>query len=171
MSFLTLKGRCAIVTGAAQGIGYHTARMMCENGMKTAIVDLNEEKLRETAKELNALGGAEVFAAGCDVSSLEAIEKAITIIAERFGGIDVLVNGAGILNATKIPDIPLDEWEKILKVNLTGSFFMMQKALPYLEKSAHPRVINIASVGGRMGGVGNSMSYAASKGGMIAITR
>jgi 3-oxoacyl-[acyl-carrier protein] reductase len=171
MGFLTLEGRVSIVTGAAQGIGFHTARMMCRNGMKTALVDMNGEKLEKMAAELNAAGGAEAFPLVCDVSDQASIERTVTAAAERFGGLDVLVNGAGILSATKIPDIQLEEWEKILKVNLTGSFFMIQKALPYLTKSKHPRIINIASVAGRMGGVGNSMSYAASKGGMIAITR
>jgi 3-oxoacyl-[acyl-carrier protein] reductase len=171
MGFLTLEGRVAIVTGAAQGIGFHTARMMCRNGMKTALVDMNEEKLEKAAAELNASGGAGAFPLVCDVSDQASIERTVKAAAERFGGLDVLVNGAGILSATKIPDIKLEEWEKILKVNLTGSFFMIQTALPYLKNSRYPRIINIASVAGRMGGVGNSMSYAASKGGMIAITR
>jgi 3-oxoacyl-[acyl-carrier protein] reductase len=171
MGFLTLEGRVALVTGAAQGIGFHTARMMCRNGMRTALVDMNGEKLEKAAADLNASGGAEAFPLVCDVSDQDSIRKTVKAAAERFGGLDVLVNGAGILNATKIPDIKLEEWEKILKVNLTGSFFMIQTALEYLKKSKHPRIINIASVAGRMGGVGNSMSYAASKGGMIAITR
>jgi 3-oxoacyl-[acyl-carrier protein] reductase len=171
MGFLTLEGRAAIVTGAAQGIGFHTARMMCRNGMKTALVDMNGERLEKMVAEINAAGGAEAFPVVCDVSDEASIERAVTAAAGHFGGLDVLVNGAGILSATKIPDIKLEEWEKILKVNLTGSFFMLQAVLPYLKNSRHPRIINIASVAGRMGGVGNSMSYAASKGGMIAITR
>jgi 3-oxoacyl-[acyl-carrier protein] reductase len=171
MGFLTLEGRVALVTGAAQGIGFHTARMMCRNGMKTALADMNGEKLEKAAAELNASGGAGAFPLVCDVSDQGSIERTVRAAAEHLGGLDVLVNGAGILSAAKIPDIKLEEWEKILKVNLTGSFFMLQAALPYLKKSRHPRIINIASVAGRMGGVGNSMSYAASKGGMIAVTR
>jgi 3-oxoacyl-[acyl-carrier protein] reductase len=168
---LTLEGRVSIVTGAAQGIGFHTARMMCRNGMKTALVDMNGEKLEKMAAELNASGGEEAFPLVCDVSDQASIERTVKAAADHFGRLDVLVNGAGILSAAKIPDIKLEEWEKILKVNLTGSFFILQAVLPYLTKSKHPRIINIASVAGRMGGVGNSMSYAASKGGMIAITR
>ncbi|MDR1107881.1 MAG: SDR family oxidoreductase [Spirochaetaceae bacterium] len=171
MGFLTLEGRVALVTGAAQGIGFHTARMMCRNGMKTVLADMNGEKLEKAAAELNTAGGAEAFPLVCDVADQASIGKTVKAAAERFGALDVLVNGAGILSATKIPDIQLEEWDKILKVNLTGAFFLIQTALGYLKNSRHPRIINIASVGGRMGGVGNSMSYAASKGGMIAITR
>jgi 3-oxoacyl-[acyl-carrier protein] reductase len=171
MSVLTLKGRVAFVTGAAQGIGFVTAKMMSREGMKVALCDLNAEKLISSAQEINAAGGAEAFAVPCDVSCETALEAALEAAAGHFGQLDVVVNSAGILSATKIPDIQRAEWDKILSVNLSGAFFASQKALPWLKKSAHPRIINIASVAGRMGGVGNSMSYAASKGGMVAITR
>jgi len=172
MGVLTLNGRVAIVTGAAQGIGYHAAKMLCQNGMKTALVDLNKEKIQKAAAELNALpGSAGAAAFACDVSDEKAIEKTVNEIISHFGQVDVLVNGAGILSAAKIPDIQREEWDRILGVNLSGSFFMVQKALQYLKQSKHPRVINISSVAGRMGGVENSMSYAASKGGICAITR
>ena len=172
MSVLTLSGRVAIVTGAAQGIGNHAAKMFCENGMKTALVDLNAEKIKKAAEELNALpGSAGAAAFACDVCDEKAIEKTVNEIAAHFGQIDVLVNGAGILSVAKIPDIQREEWDRILGVNLSGSFFMVQKALPYLKQSKHGRIINISSVAGRMGGIENSMSYAASKGGICSITR
>ena len=172
MGFLTLEGRVAIVTGAAQGIGFHTAKMMCRNGMPVALVDLKKDVLQKAAEELNALeDSAGVTPFICDVSNEEAIVKTIDEIAAHFGRIDVLVNGAGILSAAKIPDIQREEWDRVLGVNLSGSFFMVQKALPFLKKSNHGRIINISSVAGRMGGVENSMSYAASKGGICAITR
>ena len=171
MSVLTLAGRVAIVTGAAQGIGYHAAKMLCRNGMKTALVDLNGERVQKASEELNALpdcAGAAPFA--CDVADETAIEKTVNEIAAHFGQIDVIVNGAGILSAVKIPDVQREEWDRILGVNLSGSFFMVQKALPHLKQSKHGRVINISSVAGRMGGVEASMSYTASKGGVCAVT-
>jgi len=172
MGVFTLTGRVAIVTGAAQGIGYHAAKMLCQNGMKTALVDLNTEKVQKAAEELNALpGSAGAAPFVCDVSDETAIEKTIHEIAAHFGQVDVLVNGAGILSAAKVPDIQRDEWDRILGVNLSGPFFMVQKALPYLKQSKHGRIINISSVSGRMGGIESSMSYTASKGGMCAITR
>ena len=172
MGFLTLEGRVAIVTGAAQGIGFHTAKMMCKNGMRVAMVDLKKDKLQKSAEELNALPGAAGAAPFvCDVSDEKIIEKTVNEIAAHFGQIDVVVNAAGILSSTKIPDIQREEWDSIIGVNLGGTFFMVQKALPFLKKSGHHRIINISSVAGRMGGVENSMSYAASKGGICAITR
>ena len=172
MGVLTLQGRIAVVTGAAQGIGFHTAKMMCLNGMRTALVDIKQETLQKAAAEINALpDSAGAFPFACDVSDEKAIEKTISEIAAHFGGIDVLVNCAGILSATQIPDMQREEWDRVLGVNLSGAFFMAQKALPYLKKSKHPRIINISSVAGRMGGMENSMSYAASKGGICAITR
>ena len=172
MGILTLEGRVAIVTGAAQGIGFHAAKMMAANGMKVALVDLNAEKIKKAAEDIKALpdcAGAAPFT--CDVSDEKAIEKTVAEIAGHFGRIDVLVNSAGILSSTKIWDIQREEWDRILGVNLSGSFFMVQKVIPYLKQSKHPRIINISSVAGRMGGVENSMSYAASKGGICAITR
>jgi 3-oxoacyl-[acyl-carrier protein] reductase len=177
MGFLTLEGRVAIVTGAAQGIGFHTAKMMYRNGMRVALVDVKKDTLEKAVDKIAALSdfsapsSVGVFPFLCDVSDEKAIEKTVEDIAARFGQIDVLVNGAGILSATKIPDIQREEWDRILGVNLSGSFFMVQKALPYLKKSKHGRIINISSVAGRMGGMENSMSYAASKGGLCAITR
>jgi len=172
MAILTLTGRTAIITGAAQGIGFHCAKMMCLNGMKTALVDISGEKLQKAVNELRSQEKAEETAAFvCDVSDERAIEKTVQEIAAHFGQIDVIVNSAGILSAEKIPDIERESWDRILDVNLSGPFFMVQKALPYLKKSRHARVINISSVAGRMGGMENSMSYAASKGGLCAITR
>ncbi len=171
MSVLTLSGRVALVTGSAQGMGFATAKMMSQNGMKVAMIDYSVEKLDEAVAELTALGGEEVFGVPCDVSDEEAIQKAVQSAAAHFGRIDVLVNCAGILSSTKIPDITRKEWDRVLAVNLTGSFFMIQAALPYLKESACPRIVNVSSTAGRGGGVENSMSYSASKGGLCAITR
>ena len=177
MSVLTLSGRVAIVTGASQGIGYHTAKMLCKNGMKVALVGRNAKKLEKAVEELRATAGsseessAEIAAFACDVSDVKAIEKTINEIVAHFGKIDVLVNSAGLLSATKIPDIQKEEWDHILGVNLSGSFFMIQKVLPYMKQSEHGRIINISSMAGRMGAVESSMSYSASKGGICAMTR
>ena len=167
----TLEGRIAVVTGGAQGIGYHVAELMSLGGMKVAIMDIQETKIKASAKKLSALGGAEVIGVACDVSDDNSIERSLEKAAREFGGIDVLVNCAGILSSTKIPQITRKEWDRVLSVNLSGTFFMIQKALPYIQKSSAGRIINISSTAGRMGGVENSMSYSASKGGVCAITK
>lgn len=170
MEAFTFEGRVAVVTGAAQGIGFHSAKKLCENGMKVALVDLNEEKVKRAAAEVAASGGIAIGLA-CDVSDENSIEQMIEEVAGQFGGVDVVVNSAGILSSTKVPDIKRCDWDRMLAVNLSGTFFTIQKAWPYLIKSSHGRVINISSTAGRMGGVENSMSYTASKGGVCAITK
>lgn len=170
MDAFTFKGRVAVVTGAAQGIGFHSAKKLCENGMKVAFVDLNEEKVKRAAAEVAALGGTAIGLA-CDVSDENSIERMIGEVVRQFGGVDVVVNSAGILSSTKVPDMKRCDWDRMLAVNLSGTFFTIQKAWPYLIKSSHGRVINISSTAGRMGGVENSMSYTASKGGVCAITK
>ncbi len=166
---LTLKDRVALVTGAAQGLGYAFAKMLGENGMAVALVDINGDKARAAAAEL---GKNNVNAAGfaCNVADNDSIASMIHAVIDYFKQIDVVVNSAGTMNATKIPDITREEWDKMMAVNLGGTFFVTQAALPYLKKSTAGRVINIASNAGRMGGYENSMTYTATKGGVISLT-
>ena len=171
IDLLTLKNSVAFVTGGAQGMGFSIARMMSLHGMKVVVADINADKIVQVARELNAVGGEKVVSVACDVSDENSIEVAIKKAVSEFHQLDVVVNCAGILSAAKIRDITRKEWDRILAVNLSGTFFTIQKALPYLQKSKAGRIINISSTAGRMGGVENSMSYSASKGGVCAITK
>lgn len=166
---LTLKDRVAIVTGAAQGLGYAMTKMLSENGMAVAIIDINPDKARQAAESLNGKG-AEVAAFACDIADNADIARAVAEIAAKFGQIDVLVNCAGIAATTRVPDVTRAEWDRMLAVNLGGTFFMAQAVLPHLQKSKAGRIINISSNAGRMGGFETSMAYSASKGGVIALT-
>lgn len=161
--------RTAIVTGAAQGIGLAIARRFCEEGYHTVLLDVNEEKVSQSAAQLSGCPGKAIGMA-CDVSKPEQIAKVVEQVAEQLGGIDIVVNNAGILRSTPIPDVTEEEWDLVLAVNLKSVFFMTQKALPYLKKSAAPRIINISSLAGRMGGYETGLSYSASKGGILALT-
>ena len=165
----TLNGRAALVTGAGQGIGNAIAAMLADGGMKVAVVDINKEQADAAAEAIRENGG-EAIGVACDVSDEKDIEHAIDEIAKHFGQLDVVVNSAGILSRAKIPEVEREEWDKVLAVNLSGTFFVIQKALPYLEKSACPRIINIGSNAGRMGSYASSQSYVASKGGVLSIT-
>ncbi|MEA4966079.1 MAG: SDR family NAD(P)-dependent oxidoreductase [Oscillospiraceae bacterium] len=162
---MRLSNRVAIVTGAAQGIGYAMAKRLCEEGCAVALLDINEEKVQESAASLQGCAGFR-----CDVSSPASIEETVGQVAERFGGIDIVVNNAGILPSSAIPDVTEKEWDLTMAINLKGVFFMAQKALPYLKKSAHARVINTSSLAGRMGGFETCLAYSASKGGINALT-
>ncbi len=166
-----LTGKVAFVTGAAQGIGKVTAQKLAENGAKIAVADLNREKGEATAEEITTAGGEALFVE-LNVASNDSIEAAVKATAEKWGGIDIVVNCAGILGASSIEDMERDgEWNRVLDIDLTGTFFVCQKALPYLKESKAARIINIASVSGRNGGFEGSMAYAAAKGGVVAITR
>ena len=166
-----LTGKVCFVTGAAQGIGKVAAEMLAQQGAAVAIADMNMEKAEETAEGIRKAGG-KAEAIELNVASNDSIEAAVNKTAELFGGIDVVVNSAGILGNTSIEEMERDgEWNRVLDIDLTGTFFVCQKALPYLKKSEQPRIINIASVTGRNGGFEGSMSYAAAKGGVVTITR
>lgn len=167
----SLKGKVAFVTGSAQGIGKVTAEKMAELGARVVIADLNEDRARETADGIRKAGGQAMHTV-LNVADNRSIASAVAAAAELFGGIDIVVNSAGILGTSSIEEMQRDgEWNRVLDIDLSGTFFVSQYALPYLKKSSAGRIINIASVSGRNGGFEGSMSYAAAKGGVIAITR
>jgi 3-oxoacyl-[acyl-carrier protein] reductase len=165
-----LKGRIAIVTGAARGIGFAAAEKLAEKGASVVFGDINEPLVQEAAGRLKAKG-YEALAVRMDVGRNDSIREAIAAAVKTFGGIDIVVNNAGILSALSIEEMTREEWDKVLNVNLGGTFFVIQAALPFLKKSQNPRIINISSLTGRNGGFEGSMCYAASKGGVISITR
>ena len=170
MDIFTIKDRVAVVTGATRGIGRVIAIKLAEAGAKVAVLGRDENKANNVKAEIEKLGGkAEVFLG--DISDDKECKRIADEVNARFGQLDILVNCAGALTSTKVDDISRAEWDKILGVNLTGTFFMIQSALPYLRKSKAGRIINISSNAGRMGGYVNSQSYTASKGGVIAITK
>lgn len=162
---MRLSDRVAIVTGAAQGIGFAIARRLNEEGCRVALLDINAESVAAAAEKLKDCKGIV-----CDVSSVEAIEAAVKEVADTMGGIDIIVNNAGILPKSRVEDVTERDWDLTLDINLKGCFFMIQKALPYLKESEHARVINTSSLAGRMGGFETCMAYSASKGGINAIT-
>lgn len=165
-----LQGRIAVVTGAARGIGFVSAEKLAEGGASVVLGDVNEPLVQEAAGRLRAKG-LTALAVRMDVSRNESIREAIEAALKAFGGIDIVVNNAGILSALGIEEMTREEWDRVLSVNLGGAFFVIQAALPHLKQSKHPRIINISSLTGRNGGFEGSMCYAASKGGVISITR
>ena len=120
--------------------------------------------------ELIVNGGLPKFASCVDVSDVASVETALVTIDQHFGSIDVLVNSAGVLDMSKIDEMTIEHWDEVMAINARGTFFMIQKSVKYLEKSKAPRIINISSNSGRMGGFENGIAYSASKGAMIAMT-
>ena len=159
-----LANRKAIVTGGARGMGFAMAKRLHDEGAKVAVLDVNEAQAKEAAKELDGIG------LYCDVSSVASCKTAVKAAAEALGGIDILVNLAGIIHQQSIEETTEEAWDKVMAVNTKGVFFMCQQCVPYLKESAAPRIINISSVAGRMGGFETGLAYSASKGAVNALT-
>ena len=168
-SLLTLTGRTAVVTGGSKNIGLAIANKFASSGMNVAILSVSEGSAVSVSDEINKQGGISI-GIQCDVSDEHSVEEALNKVYQKFGSIDVLVNSAGILDMAKIEEMTVDDWDKVMSINLRGTFLMIQKSIIYLEKSKFPRIINISSNSGRMGGFENGMAYSASKGGIIAMT-
>lgn len=167
---MNLRDKVALVTGASRGIGKAVALRLAKEGANVAINYLkNQELAKRVAEEVMSNGArAEIYRA--DVSDFKAVKEMVENIISDFGRIDILVNNAGIIpEHFSILDIPIEEWERIIKVNLTGYFNCAKAVVPYMIKRKEGKIINIASVAGKMGGTVGP-HYAASKAGIIGMT-
>jgi NAD(P)-dependent dehydrogenase (short-subunit alcohol dehydrogenase family) len=160
--------RCAVVTGAATGIGRATAQALARDGYAVALVGRRAEPLEQLAAELRD-SGRHAIAAPADVTSSEEAAAAIGAAVEHFGGIDVLVNNAGVGDSAPLLDESLERWEETLRINLTGAFLATQLALPQLIER-RGNVVNVATVNGVLAGPGWT-SYCVSKAGLIMLAK
>ncbi|MFT4571273.1 MAG: meso-butanediol dehydrogenase/(S,S)-butanediol dehydrogenase/diacetyl reductase [Hyphomicrobiaceae bacterium] len=160
-------GKSVFLTGAASGIGRATALRLAEEGARLLICDVSEEGLAATASAAARFGG-EVVAELCDVSDEAAVKALIASTAERFGGLDVLANVAGIIRYDNTHELALSDWNRVLAVNLTGTFLTCREALPHLLASGG-NIVNVASIAATSGQPW-AAAYAASKGGVLALT-
>jgi 3-oxoacyl-[acyl-carrier protein] reductase len=165
-SVLTLTGRTAVVTGGSRNIGLSIAKKFAKSGMNVAILSVSQGSANKAAASISN----NVIGIQCDVSDVASVEAALANIDKHFGSIDVLVNCAGVLDMAKISEMTVEHWDEVMAINARGTFFMIQQSVKYLEKSKAPRIINISSNSGRMGGFENGMAYSASKGALIAMT-
>jgi NAD(P)-dependent dehydrogenase (short-subunit alcohol dehydrogenase family) len=159
---------CAVVTGAATGIGRATALALARDGYALGLVGRKAGPLEKLAAELRE-GGVEAIAAQADVTSADQAAAAIGATVERFGGIDVLVNNAGVGDSAPLLDESLERWEETLRINLTGSFIATQLALPHLIER-RGAVVNVASVNAVLAGPGWT-SYCVSKAGLVMLAK
>ena len=165
----TLAGRIALVTGASQGIGRACALELARAGATVALAARNVEKLGEVAAEIAAAGGtAHAFA--LDVSSEESIKECAKAVIAQFGGVQILVNNAGITRDILALRMKRKDWDDVLMTNLTGAFLLTQAVMSSMVKGRWGRIINITSVVGETGQAGQA-NYAASKAGMIGLTK
>jgi 3-oxoacyl-[acyl-carrier protein] reductase len=166
---LSLEGRVALVTGSAQGIGRATALTLAEAGASIVLADIPRPKLDETLEEFQNLGH-KVLKCVVDVTDPLTVQKMMEEIIAAWGKIDILVNNAGITKDNLVMRMKSEDWEAVLKVNLTGAFSCIRAALPAMVRQRYGRIINIASVVAQVGNVGQA-NYIASKAGIIGLTK
>ncbi len=162
------ESKVVLVTGAASGIGRATAIRTASEGAKLLCVDLKLAGAEETASQVRALG-TEAQALECDVSDPRAVAATVLAAVERFGKLDVLCNVAGILRSDHTHELKFEDWNRVLAVNLTGTFLMCQAALPHLL-ATKGNIVNMSSTAA-LGSHPWMAAYAASKGGVLAFSR
>ncbi|MDW0116688.1 3-hydroxybutyrate dehydrogenase [Sporosarcina thermotolerans] len=164
-----LKGKVALITGAASGIGLAIAREFAKEGAKVVISDLNKEAA-DTAVEQLISQGYEALAVACDVTKEEDIEKSFDETINTFGRIDILVNNAGLQYVSPLEEFPTDKFELLIKVMLTAPFIATKKAFPLMKEQQFGRIINMASINGLIGFSGKA-AYNSAKHGVIGLTK
>jgi len=168
MNHLDLKNRVAIITGGAQGFGLAISKRIIESGGKVVIWDIDENAVETALKEINS---NDLSFKKVDVTNFEEIEKALLETENELGKIDLFVNNAGItgMNA-KVWDYPLDEWKKVIELDLNSTFYCCKAVVPHMIKNNYGRIVNIASIAGKEGNP-NASAYSTAKAGVIGFTK
>lgn len=166
---MRLKGKIALVTGGNSGIGLATARAFVREGARVVIAARDAERGQDAAAELQA-GGAEVRFARCDVTRDAQVRRAVTRAVDWFGGLHILFNNAGVFLKGTVVDIPLEDWDRVMRVNVQGTFLCSRHAIPHMIRSGGGSIINCSSVSAVVGNAGGS-AYNASKGAVHNLTR
>jgi 2-dehydro-3-deoxy-L-rhamnonate dehydrogenase (NAD+) len=169
MNQLDLKGRVAVITGGAQGIGHAVAERLLDSGAAVALWDINAERLAEARAVLSAHG--QVVTVVAELTDEAAVEAATQATLAALGRIDVLVNSAGITGGNAPTwELTPDVWRKVIEVNLVGCYLTCRSVVPHMIKAGYGRIVNIASVAGKEGNP-NASHYSASKAGLIGLTK
>ncbi len=166
---LRLDGKIAIITGGAMGLGKGIASGLAALGARVVIADVNEEIGRESRNEIVANGGKADFHT-VDVTNAEQFQKMVEEIAEQYNRIDILVNNAGIAAKTNCIDMRVEDWQRIIDINLTGSWIGSRAVAPVMMKQRSGKIINMCSMFGFVALPGLT-AYAASKGGISQLTK
>ncbi|MFZ3086233.1 MAG: 3-oxoacyl-[acyl-carrier-protein] reductase [Candidatus Hydromicrobium sp.] len=167
---MRLKDRVAIITGGARGIGKKISQTFLKEGASVYIFDVNEEEGARTVGELQPAYDGKVIFFKVDITDEKNVEQSIEKIIEAEGRIDILVNNAGITRDNLILRMSLEDWKKVIDINLTGAFICSKHTVKYMVKNRSGKIINISSIVGVHGNAGQS-NYSSSKAGIIGLTK
>jgi 3-oxoacyl-[acyl-carrier protein] reductase len=165
----SLAGKVALVTGASQGIGRETALALAEAGANVAIAARNEEKLVKLAEEIASKGSA-ALVVKMDVADAEQVKAGFKSVLEKFDKLDILVNNAAVTRDGLAVRMKQEDWDTVIRTNLTGAHLCTQQALASMMRARTGRIINVASIVAQMGNAGQA-NYVAAKGGLIGLTK
>ena len=160
-----LTGRKILITGGASGIGLATAKLFRQEGARLALLDNDGAALEREARGLDAL------AAQCDISSSAAVEAAVARAAGHMGGIDGVVNCAAITQPLPFAQLSVEQWQRVISINLGGTFLVCKHALPWLSQNERATIVNVASAQALLPSAGAGVDYAASKGGVVLFSK
>ena len=163
-----LNNRIAVVTGGAQGFGLAITQRFIDAGAKVIIWDIDEKAAKEAIEKINS---ENISYKLVDVTDFEIVNKKLIEVEKNFGKIDIFINNAGItgINATVV-EYPLEEWKKVINLNLNSVFYCCKAVVPFMLKNDYGRIVNIASIAGKEGNP-NASAYSTSKAGVIGLTK
>jgi 3-oxoacyl-[acyl-carrier protein] reductase len=167
---MRLEGKVAVVTGAATGIGKAAAEALCGEGAHSVVADIDAEGGERAAAELGRKG-YEASSIRIDISKVSDIERTVRELLARHAKIDILVNNAGLYSTVPIPEMTEREWDRVMNVNLKGTFFLSKEVLPSMVKRRYGKIVNVASLAAKRGGVTSGANYGASKAGVVSVTK
>lgn len=168
--FDSLQGKTAVITGAAQGIGKETAKVFLTYGCNVALLDIQKDKLDQTTAELkSAFPKNKIESFVADISNKQQVTTAVEGIAKSFGGVDILINNAGILRDATLLKMEESQFDQVIDVHLKGSFLLTQACAKYMTEKKYGKIVNLSSVASR-GNFGQT-NYSAAKAGLIGMTK
>lgn len=167
---MELKDCVAIITGAGKGLGKAIAKKFYQEEALLALFDIQYDLIKNLAQELDS-SGERVLPVEADVTDENRINQAMEEVYKKFGRIDILVNNAGISLHKPIKEMSIDDFNRVININLNGTFICSKSVIPYMEKQKRGKIVNIASLAGRTGRPGVGVNYAASKAGVIGLTQ
>lgn len=167
---MRLKGRAAIVTGGANGIGKAIALTFVREGAKVAIVDFDREGAFALKEQIEKNQG-EAIAIPCDVSKSSEVNPMIDRVRKTFGRIDILINNAGIIRRGTIETVTEEDWDRVIEVNLKGTFNCSKAVVETMKQQRYGKIINVSSIAGKMGDITSAPGYGPSKAGIDALTK